>query len=619
MKVRVLPDHVANQIAAGEVVDRPAAVVRELVDNAFDAGASDVSVVLENGGHTAVRVVDNGAGMSRDDALLAFERHATSKLGSADDLLSLATLGFRGEALPSIASVAKVELVTRERESDSATRVIIEGGVVRRVETVAGPIGTSIEVRHLFYNVPARKKFLKQPRTEEQRIKQWLGFVAIPRPSTRVRLVSDGREILNVPRRASALERGAQFFRGATIEFTGHSVPPESRQGDDARAITVAGRVGHPALAEATAQSFAVFVNGRLVSDRGLLRAVKEGFDSTLKEREFPVGFVLVTVPPEDVDVNVHPQKSEIRLRAPQVVFGAVKGAVLEAVRRFRGPAVMGPAMVLTPSGTNLLPARGGGEVPRRPELSSVVGLDRGGAVDRPAVGGNLAFAYAPPTFAAVVPEACGEGVVAETVQAPVEGPSFRYADLRYVGLVLDCYLVCEGGGTLVVIDMHAAHERCNYNRIRREYAARSVVAQQLLVPLVVELAELSAFQCLERSDLFRSFGFEIEPFGEHAVLVRSVPTLFGDGDVAALIKEVGALSPDDSAAGRFEERIDHVAARVACHASIRSGETMTRDEVYALLRSLDETELSGACPHGRPVIVSFDRLQVEQWFGRDR
>jgi DNA mismatch repair protein MutL len=586
VKVRVLPDHVANQIAAGEVVDRPAAIVRELVDNALDAGATDVAVYLENGGHASVRIVDDGCGMGRDDALLAFERHATSKIAAADDLMTLVTLGFRGEALPSISSVAKIELITRERESDTGTRVLIEGGQVRKVESVAAPVGTSIEVRSLFFNTPARKKFLKQPKTEEQRIKQWLSFVAIPHPGVRFRLSSDGREVLNLARRGTAIERGAQFFKGSTVPF-------ESERGG----IAVRGRVGHPALAEASTQSFATFVNGRLVSDRGLLRAVKEGFDSTLKEREFPIGFLLVDISPGDVDVNVHPQKSEIRLRTPNEVFLAVKEGVMHAVHQFRGPAVIPAA-----------PRSFGGALSGVP-ASSPAGAP--GERARPVIEPVVRDAPLAQSFGWSVAEApAPSGQTAEL---------FRYTALRYVGLILDCFLVCELNERLYVIDMHAAHERCNYNRIRQGYRDRSVTTQQLLVPFVVELSEIGLTHCLEQIEIFRAFGFEVDGFGESALVVRSVPALFGTGDVAALIKEVAALTPEDDASGRFEERIDHIAARVACHASIRSGETVTREEAYALLKDLEESELSGACPHGRPVIVSFDRLTVEQWFGRDR
>lgn len=590
MKVRVLPDQVANQIAAGEVVDRPAAIVRELVDNAIDAGASDIAVHLENGGHASVRVVDDGCGMGRDDALLAFERHATSKIEAAHDLLALTTLGFRGEALPSIASVAKVELVTREHESETATRVLIEGGHVRRVESIAAPVGTSIEVRSLFFNTPARKKFLKQPRTEEQRIKQWLSFVSIPHPEIRFRLFSDGREILNLARRTTPLERGVQFFKGSTVPFEGE------RGG-----VGVRGRVGHPALAEASTQSFATFVNGRLVTDRGLLRAVKEGFDSTLKEREFPIGFLLIDIAPADVDVNVHPQKSEIRLRAPHDVFLAVKGAVMGAVHEFRGPAVIPTGM------------RGGEAVPHTDVVQSSPLAGFGDS--------NSAYARAVGGFETVVRDAPLLQPSMWAVSGPTPAPTqpFRYTDLRYVGLILDCYLVCEHAERLYVVDMHAAHERCNYNRIREQHRERAVNSQQLLVPFVVELSEVGLSNCLEQSEIFRTFGFEVDAFGESALVIRSVPGLFGTGDIAALVKEVAALAPEDDATGRFEERIDHIAARIACHASIRSGETMTREEVYALLADLERTEFSGACPHGRPVIVSFDRMTVEQWFGRDR
>jgi len=578
VRIQVLPDHVANQIAAGEVVERPASVVRELVDNSLDAGATDITVTLEQGGQVLLAVTDDGCGMGRDDALLAFERHATSKLREADDLLAIATLGFRGEALPSIASVAKVTLTTRDAASETATRINIDGGTVRNVERVAAPVGTTIEVRHLFFNTPARRKFLKSPRSEELRIKQWLSAVAIPHPAVRFRLMLDGREVLNIPRRSDVLERGRAMVRGTAVSFT-----------HEGGGIRVAGVVGHPSLAQVHTGGFTIFVNRRLVSDRMLLRAVKEGFDSTLKEREFPVGFLLVDLPPEEVDVNVHPQKAEVRFRSGQPVFVAVREAVLRAVREFRAP----------------LPGTGPGDE-RGP---AVVGEPTPAAVGwgggAPAGATPAAFA-----FAAAVPPESPSG------RTPTP---FRFADLRYVGRVLDCFLIGELEGRLYAVDMHAAHERYNYNLIRNGFRTRSLASQQLLVPAVVNLTLEGAARCLARAEIFERFGFTVESFGEDAVAVRAVPASFGQGNVLGVVREIAAIDEAECAEGRFEEFIDHVAARIACHASVRSGDELSREEVYRLFTDLDRTEFSAACPHGRPVIVSFSRAEVEQWFGRDR
>ena len=338
MKIKVLSDVVINQIAAGEVVERPASVVRELVDNAVDAGATDIFIALESGGHNRIRVRDNGCGMTRDEALLAFERHATSKVTSIDDLNTLTTMGFRGEALASIAAVSKIKLTTRSKEAGIGTAVTFRGGKVVDVQAVAWNEGTEMEVEHLFFNTPARRKFLKSPRSEVSRIRSWVAHSALSRPHVRYRLVSDGDEILNLQ------------ARGAHV-FPGDLTPISLREGG----VKVQGMIGHPGQALSDASGFVILINGRLVSDKIILRAAREGYDSMLKDREFPVGYLSLTMPPEYVDVNVHPQKSEVRFRHPDQVFAVVRGAVLAGVRSIKRPLMSAPAAV----------------VPLQPEVSS--------------------------------------------------------------------------------------------------------------------------------------------------------------------------------------------------------------------------------------------------------
>lgn len=596
MKVRVLPDQLINQISAGEVVDRPSSVVRELVDNAVDSGATEISVTLEDGGHSLIRVVDNGCGMGRDDALLAFERHATSKLSSLDDLQSITTMGFRGEALPSIAAVSKVRMRTKLHDSDLGTEIVLNGGKIDSVKSVPAGSGTAIEVARIFFNTPARRKFLKQPKSELQRIKTWLKFSSIANPGIHYRLIADGEELLNLPRRENSLERAKSFFKGSMLAF-------EKKRGP----MIAAGFVGHPSLAQADSSALVILVNGRLVSDRMLLRAVKEGFDSTLKEREYPVGFLSITLPPESIDVNVHPQKSEIRFATPQPVFALVREAVLAVIYEFKAPIAMPERQVFRSS------VNSSGSAAEALSFELVArSAETALAADTTQVPATSYWEVPTAPFPRTrFPEPL-------PYQAAPQAGNFRYSALRYIGQALECYLLCELDGALYVVDMHAAHERCNYNLIRGQLKQKSIPTQRLLVPIEVQVLGDGAARLAEQAEFFASFGLEYEMKDDHTVVVGGIPAILPQKQVPVLVKELAAIPPEQLSDGKMKESIDHVAARLACHASIRSGYEIKREEAYALFEQLDTAGLSSACPHGRPVIVSFSEAAIEGWFGRD-
>lgn len=588
MRVHVLTDDVVNKIAAGEVVERPASVVRELVDNAIDAAASDICVELEDGGQTCVRVSDNGQGMSRDDAILAFQRHATSKILQADDLLTIATLGFRGEALSSIAAVAKVELRTREKDSSLGTLVRIDGGKLRDSADTPCAVGTTIEVRHLFFNTPARKNFLKSPKSEIQRIRAWLAHTALAHPGVRFRLISDGKELLNLPLVGDLFQRARGVFKGELKTFS--CVVGE---------VSLTGGLSHPGLAQFDVNALVLLVNGRVVQDKMLVRAVKEGFDSTLKEREFPVGFLSVRLPACDVDVNVHPQKSEVRFRNGSRLFALTRDVVLRTVR-----AMSGASAGAGTEGASLASSASEGSFPTTAApwrwqgagtVSSAVSVSQQTSF----FGSNLALNAAP--------------------QAEAEIRLPRFSDLRYVGQVMRCYLLAEFESALYVVDMHAAHERYNYNLIRRAFRDKRIDSQQLLVPVVVELGAEGQLRCLERLAVFARWGFEWEGIGDGALVVRAIPSFLQAAHVVDIVRELASMSESELPSNALEATIDKIAARLACHASIRSGRELERAEVYALFEALDSTEFSAACPHGRPVIVRFSEREVEAWFGRDK
>ncbi|RMD83770.1 MAG: DNA mismatch repair endonuclease MutL, partial [Candidatus Dadabacteria bacterium] len=571
-KIKVLPDKVVHQIAAGEIVERPVSVVKELVDNSLDAGASEILIYLEGGGKRLVRVVDNGCGMSRDDALMAFENHATSKIQGIEDLNKIATMGFRGEALPSIASVSKVLLRTRVEEDDSATEVVVEGGKVVSVRGAAGRRGTDISVRALFYNLPARRKFLKQDRTEEIKIKQWVTYTAAVKNGVRFVLTSEGRELINFPAVTSPMDRIRQVVKGDFVEIN------SEREG-----MKIIGAVCHPGAAKTSGSSLVFLVNGRVIRDGLLFKAVKDGFMSTLKRGETPVGLLALDLHPRLVDVNVHPQKSEVRFADQRSIYLFVRYAVERGVNSFRFAVTpqkwgeKGNAYDYVRKTQNVAPGAS----------SSISGFGQR-EMFKGSGGGDLHSEYAQ-----------GE-------------KDFRFSDLRYIGQALGCYLLCELGDSLYVVDMHAAHERYNYNLIRNRYKAGSLPVQSLLVPIAVELEEELLELCHKNAAFFESYGFEIELFGESTLLVRSAPPMVSQGLLKELISELAKLSEEVPADGAFSAVLDKVAAAIACKSSVRSGDSLSREEVYSLFRDLDSTEFSAACPHGRPVVVRFERSEVE-------
>lgn len=588
MSVQVLPDHVINCIAAGEVIDRPAAVVRELVDNAIDAGANDICITLENGGQNLIKVSDNGSGMSRDDALLAFERHATSKLRQAEDLDQISTMGFRGEALAAIAAVSKVLLRTRVLEEQVGQQLVLEAGKLIDVTSVACGRGSEMEVRNLYYNTPARRKFLRQPRTEEQRIKSWVLQTALVRPNIRYRLLADGRELVNLPVRGKILDRAKEYFKGTTVEVA-----------EEFAEMEINGLVAHPALAQADSSSLLIFVNQRLVTDRLLLRAVREGFEHTLKDREYPLGLICVTIPPNQVDVNVHPQKSEVRFRNSQQLFVAMRQAVSSAFRKFRGPIALGKGGDIANDRRDVShcykPVTGGaegiGEVPQQYGLNDVVG-SRTPYLDLSS---------------------------SKQIEQTSESTEFNFSELVFLGQLFECYLLCQKESRFYIVDMHAAHERINYNKLRILRTESNVPTQRLLLPVVVELSEEGLQNCMAHQETFSQFGFEVEKFGDATLMVRSVPEMISADNVQQLVREIAAIWEEGTADGRFELEFDKIAATLACHSSVRAGRHLERQEVAALFSALDLVDFSSACPHGRPVLVEFSRIEVEKWFGRDR
>ncbi len=568
--------------------------MKELVENALDAGARRVVVELEDGGMRRITVTDDGAGIAPDDAPLAFQRHATSKIREQEDLWRIGTLGFRGEALPSIAAVAAVELTTRARGNETGVRVRAEAGHVIEVQEAGTAEGTMVTVRDLFAPVPARRKFLKSLPTELGHVVDLLTRVALGAPGVHVRLLHQGREIAVHPPVATLAERARQVF-GADRVRGGRSFV------DERLGITIEGFAFSPHLSFASARYVYQYVNGRPVRDRSVQHAVSEGYASLIPRGRWPGAIVKLTVPPTDVDVNVHPAKHEVRFRLAHVVHDTVLGALRRTLAGASGLADDAPAApVATALRTYALRAS-----------PAAAPLFPSGPTAAPRGAGTIAEGPA-----SAVVEASNAALPTDADPIAVPATS-GYASLRFVGQVFRGYLVCEGADRIVLVDQHAAHERVAFERLRAQHRAGAIERQALLLPMTADLDPGQSEAVQSRLADLAALGFEIEPFGEHAFVVRAVPALLGHDDPRLLLED---LADGLAAVGSHlsaEEAIETVLGRIACHSVIRVGRGLTTGEVTRLLTDLDALAYGSNCPHGRPVSVEFSRGQIERMFGR--
>lgn len=607
-KIKLLDDFVINCIAAGEVVQRPDSVVRELVDNSVDAGATQISVYIEEGGSSLIRVVDNACGMSKEDAINSFTRHATSKIRTKDDLDNIVTMGFRGEALASIAAVSKVKMKTRDKDSSVATEVLINGGQLISVNSVSGNFGTDIEVRNLFYNVPARKKFLRQPKTESLRIKNWIRAMVLAYPQIRVSLFIDSKDSIIFPPRENVFKRAGDLYDGTIVRYE-----------NQISELSVRGIVAHPALAKSDVSSFIILVNKRLVQSKMLLKAVKEGFKNTLKNNEVPVGFLDLEIAPHLVDVNVHPQKMEVRFTNESAVFSFVRNAVDNATSKFTGV-------------TNLVNYK-----PIREDFNNIASFRENEFFNKNTNYNSLKFqnlnfdnnnnTYNDSSFTqndffndASSNNSCDLKTNNTSNElAKQELSDFKYSNLKYIGQLFKCYLLCEYNDEFYIVDMHAGHERVNYNNLMRDFLKNHISVQDLMIPLSVELGEAKTSYMLSHKEFLEKFGIYIEDFGKTSIVIRALPQIIGEYKVVNLIQSIASIELPELAKNLTNDLISDIAARMACHASIRSGHIIQKEEVTELFKMLDSEEFSSACPHGRPILRKFSKREVEGWFGRDR
>jgi DNA mismatch repair protein MutL len=585
-RIHRLTDELANQIAAGEVVERPSSVVKELVENALDAGATRVAIDVELGGTTLVRVCDDGDGMSPEDAVLCLERHATSKIARFTDLSDLGTFGFRGEALPSIASVSRLVLITRPRGSDEGVEVRVEGGGAPTVRPIGGAVGTTIEVRELFFNVPARRKFLKATATESAHVSDVLLGMALARHDVTFVLTRDGRPVREHLRVGTRAERARAVLTGETL------IACRAERGT----IQIEALLAPPERARAGATGLSILVNGRPVRDRQLVRAVSQAYGSVLEGGRYPLGVVWIDLPPAVVDVNVHPQKAEVRFSDARGIFDAVTRELHGSLAHAFGLPALG-AHSQAPIGRMPTTTLRALEAPAREAMGAGVPLEAPTLFPEsnlfaPAVSG--AASTAPELF-----EARG-----------------GYGGLRYVGQMRGMFLVCEGDDGLYVLDQHAAAERVTFDRLRKAHATRGVAMQRLLVPEVVELSPSEVAMLEENAEEVSRLGVEVRAVGDGAVAVHGLPDLLVRADPVRLIRDL--VAEVSRAAGRpFRGAVDLVLATMACHGSIRAGDAVAPAEVAALLQALDEVDFAGHCPHGRPLVMRMSFSELERRVGR--
>ena len=593
MTIRVLPPTLVNRIAAGEVVERPASAVKELVENAIDAGATRIDVVMTGGGRELVSVTDDGCGMTRDELALAVERHATSKL-PGDDLFAIASLGFRGEALPAIGAVGRLALTSRARGADEAWSIAVVGGAVTSPEPAAQAHGTRVELRDLFFATPARLKFLKAPRTEFGHALDVVKRLAMACPDIAISLADGTRQVLRTSADQGTLVEGRRQRLAAVIgrDFVTNAVAIDAAR----EAVRVSGYAGLPTYNRGTVQMQYLFVNGRPVRDRLLAGAVRAGYQDLLGRGRHPVVALFLEVPPGEVDVNVHPAKAEVRFREARLVQGLVIGALRHALAEAGHRA----STTVATRALGALRPGGGAGLPRlydQPRSVPAAGL------------AEAALAYQSPLASA----------------APADGGDRQASERAALGHPLGTargqlhatYIVAQTDDGLVIVDQHAAHERLVFERMKAALARDGVARQGLLLPEVVELDEADAARLVERAGELSELGLGLEAFGPGAVVVREVPALLGETDVAGLVRDLADDLREMDTTLALRDRLADVCGTMACHSSVRAGRVLNVDEMNALLREMECTPHAGQCNHGRPTYVEMKLVDIERLFGR--
>jgi DNA mismatch repair protein MutL len=612
-RIRVLPDAVANKIAAGEVVERPASVLKELLENALDAGATEIRVEVEGGGRRLIRVADNGCGMLRDDALLAFERHATSKLRDVDDLLSIATLGFRGEALPSIASVSRLLLETKSADESTGTAVEFAGGRLLRCDEAALPGGTTVTVRDLFFNVPARRKFLRSEQTELAHIGSLATQYSLAHPSRSFSLRHGASDLLSVSPVADLRDRVYQVFGGQILdslvdlgyhEQTLQLGPPDEDNEEGEKVFCLRGFVSRPQVQKLNRNSIYLFVNGRLIRDKLLLHALSSAYHNLMPAGCYPFALLFLDCDCEEVDVNVHPSKTEVRFRHGSLVHDFVRDTVRGVLMEQRPVSAIPPAHSPQPAAT--LPYS------EFTQTLQVAALEQ--AVKQPPeelpvirVSGPSLKTTVPDTHGSFPAEAAPNGA----------GSMHSLDDLRPLGQIHNSFIIAAGKDGLWIIDQHVAHERILFEKVLKQRGVDRVERQQLLMPIVLELSAAQQFQYSRIAGELNATGFETEPFGHRTIAVKSAPADLGAGDIERVIFEVLEIGEDEMRSLSTDDLRRGIAASIACRAAIKINTHLDEAKIDWLLSALSKTDYPMSCPHGRPVALRYSTREILKGFQR--
>ncbi|MBI3473431.1 MAG: DNA mismatch repair endonuclease MutL [Candidatus Solibacter usitatus] len=637
-RIRVLPDQVANKIAAGEVVERPASVVKELLENSLDAGATRLCIDVESGGRRLLRIADDGCGMLRDDALLAFERHATSKLRDVKDLLSIATLGFRGEALPSIASVSRLLLETRAPEEATGTQIEIAGGKMLRCQEAALASGTVVTVRDLFYNVPARKKFLRSDQTELAHIASLATHYSLAHPGKTFELTDSGNSLLRATPVGSLRERVYQVFGSQAMDeliplgactrelrLPAPSVPPPEaiaeyrREPDEpaSRTFRLTGFVSRPQVQKSNRNSIFIFVNRRLIRDRLLLHAISSAYHNLMPPACFPFALLFLECDCEEVDVNVHPSKTEVRFRHQSFVHDFVRDALRERLIESR------PAPAFSPGQTSGLPEFDSSLPLPESGLRSPAPLPEFSLAPAPApaprfdfgAGGIPLDAAAPAPVRLRVPDTHG-GFPPEALAA---SPSSLTAlgDLRPLGQIHESFIIAAGRDGLWIVDQHVAHERILFEQVLRQRASGRVEMQSLLMPMVLQLTAEQQIQYARIAGELNAIGFETEPFGHRTLAIKAAPAAVGPADLEKLVYEILENADAESRGLSMDDLRRGLAASIACRAAIKINTRLDHKKMEWLLAALAATDCPMSCPHGRPIALQYSTREILKAFHR--
>ena len=663
-RIRVLSDSVANKIAAGEVVERPASVVKELLENSLDAGASEIRIEAENAGRRLLRIQDDGTGMLRDDALLAFERHATSKLSDVKDLLAISTLGFRGEALPSIASVSRLLLETRSDDEQTGTAVEIHGGKLLRCDEIARTTGTTISVRDLFYNVPARKKFLRSDQTELSHIGSLITHYSLGHPGKRFEFFHEGRELLTATPVETVRERAFQVF-GSDVLADLVDIAPRTFEIHEVEPVHFAleGLVSGPHIQKLNRNSIFLFVNGRLIRDKVLLHAVQSAYHNLMPQGSYPFALLFLKCDPSDVDVNVHPAKTEVRFRHSTPVHDFVRDAVRESLMESR--PVSGIPLPISPVPFRPNPRPVFGRVPtaatlpfseftsvleafeaqqsqplesaqssepvpeiRLPsfengyEIGSVPIVEAENVRNLTEVGSEMGSVpisssiLEPPKARRRAPDTHG---ALDALASEWDRPDTLAAlpDLRPLGQLHESFIIAAGRDGLWIIDQHVAHERILFEQVLRQRAAGSVEVQQLLMPMVIQLTPSQQYEYARIADELNAHGFDTEPFGQRTIAVKAAPAAVGHAEIEKVVFEILEIAENELRGASLDEIRRDVCATIACRAAIKINTRLEPAKIDWLLRTLAACEYPMTCPHGRPIVLRYSTRDILKSFHR--